>query len=58
MEGKDLYLCTTSGLMSRCISLGQMYNMLKQSGRRKLTVIWPIDEACGIGFWEVFDKES
>lgn len=50
-----------SGLASRCVTLAEAYYLLKARGTRlrskKLTVIWPIENACGIHFKEVFAED-
>lgn len=43
-----------SGLTSRCITLAEAYYLTNKSGEKNLTIIWPIEEACGIHFNEVF----
>ena len=57
-----MILWVSSGLTSRCVSLAQAYYIVKtlRRGKRheKLTVLWPKDRACGIGYYEVFDRDQ
>lgn len=50
-----MWIHVYSGLTSRCITLAHAYHLMKDGrGGKKLTIVWPIDSDCGIGFWEVF----
>lgn len=46
-----------SGLTSRCITLAHAYELCKKTGQ-DMKVIWPKDERCNIGYYEVFDESS
>lgn len=52
-----MYLYVPSGLMSRCVAMTQMYQLLKEHKRKELTIIWPSLNGCAIGFWDVFDTD-
>lgn len=48
-----MWIYTYSGLASRCNTLAQAYYFSKKY-HSELVVVWPIEDVCGIHFWEVF----
>lgn len=54
-----MWLYVWSGLTSRCVTLAHAKYLLKTrgGGQQRLVVVWPIDDACGIHFWEVFAED-
>lgn len=47
-----------SGLTSRCITLAHAYYLEKKYNGKdaKLVIVWPKDNGCNIGYYEVFDR--
>lgn len=53
-----MWVYTYSGLASRCNTLAQVYYLLKKNRKQeRLVLVWPLEEACGIHFWEIFAEE-
>ena len=48
-----MWIYTYSGLASRCNTLAQAYYFSKKN-QNELVVVWPLEDACGIHFREVF----
>lgn len=53
-----MYVHVHSGLMSRCVTLAHAYSLVKSGYNKELTIVWPKDDECAIGYKDIFSKEQ
>lgn len=52
-----MYIHVYTGLTSRCVTLADVYYLLKKAQKKRLTIIWQVDDICNISFYDIFSRD-